>query len=240
MPAEHDENQLPTITAGLSKGLVRFDAGDYRYEYQTINNQRMHLARFAQTWNSISIPAAIAIYLALVGLAFERDSAVLIFSAHVPATAILIYSTMLQEKLEERIIDLYPRMLCLEYILGFYFLRCYLQNTEQLSWSLSGKGKKLKKFIDTLDSAYCSIEVSTTTDVPIGDLTPSNADRSNAERSNADSFWRTVQEVYQSQRMDLLSERPRSVGASSWKRDVIGGLVFFTISVSIFFFVPFS
>lgn len=106
--------------------LLKPDASHHRYEYQTINNQRMNVSRFVQLWNTISFPGAAAIYFAALKIGTDNDLLVLVALAPFAATAFMLYASHIQKKYDGRILDLYPRTLVLEYILSFKYFRNYM------------------------------------------------------------------------------------------------------------------
>lgn len=125
-----------------------WDKGHFRYEYQTINNHRMNVARFVQIWNTISLPSAGVIYLTVISLAVDQRSIPMTLMAPVLSSFFLLYVTSIQREYDRRIIRLYPRIIALELVMSFHYFRNYLRSFDHA----------LSEFVSQVEREFSTVQ----------------------------------------------------------------------------------
>ncbi|MBM3600582.1 MAG: hypothetical protein FJX35_20460 [Alphaproteobacteria bacterium] len=120
MPERHWE-------VGHTLNEVRQHGPAYAAEYAAIHDQRIALIRQYNIWYAIGFATSMGVYWMLVYTSLSISSLPLMMAAGVIASCIMWFAYRVVLNIDRGVVALYPRIVCLELILGYDFYRDYLR-----------------------------------------------------------------------------------------------------------------
>jgi hypothetical protein len=104
------------------------DAGQaYEHEYVAVHDQRIALIRQYNMWYAIGFATSMATYWLLVFLSLSVSSLPLMIAGGAIATGAVWFAYYVVLNIDRGVVELYPRIICLELILDYDFYRDYLR-----------------------------------------------------------------------------------------------------------------
>ena len=115
----------------MFKDEYKIESSTYHFEYVAIQNKRNALVRHIHLWHSMGFPASIAIYSFFANFALGKEriiNIVLLVLGAMFGTIIIKFTRKYTKSIDKTVVQLYPRIIALEIMLGYQFFRNYLKN----------------------------------------------------------------------------------------------------------------
>ncbi len=106
---------------------VRKAGPAYESEYAAIHNQRMALIRSYNMWYAIGFATSMGVFWSLVFMSLSVSSLRLMVAGGVIATCMIWFAYRVVLNIDRGVVELYPRIICLELVLDYDFYRDYLR-----------------------------------------------------------------------------------------------------------------